>query len=57
MNKSHQYTVEEVLDIVKTLDKKDQETLKNKLLLSEKAFENLVKEDFNKYHDTFRVLN
>ncbi|MEO5912456.1 MAG: hypothetical protein ABIP95_16340 [Pelobium sp.] len=57
METPHQYTVEEVLEIVNTMDKKDQAVLKNKLLLEETAFENLVKEDFAKYEATFKALS
>ncbi len=48
MDTQNQYTVEEVLEIVKTLDKKDQDLIKNKFLLDELMFENLVKKDFEK---------
>ncbi len=48
---------EEVLEIVNTMDKKDQAIIKNKLLLEESAFENLVKEDFAKYYATFKALS
>lgn len=56
MEKNHKYTVEEVLEIVNTLEENEKETLKNKLLLTEPEFERLVKEDFAKYETTFKAL-
>jgi hypothetical protein len=56
MEKNHKYTVEEVLEIVNTLEEKDKETLKSNLLLNEPEFEKLVKEDFAKYEATFKAL-
>jgi hypothetical protein len=56
MEKNHKYTVEEVLEIVNTLEEKDKETLKSNLLLDEPEFDRLVKEDFAKYEATFRSL-
>lgn len=56
MEKNHKYTVEEVLEIVNTLEEKDKETLKSSLLLNEPEFEKLVKEDFAKYEITFKAL-
>lgn len=56
MDKNHKYTVEEVLEIVNTLEDKDKETLKSNLLLNEPEFEKLVKEDFVKYAATFKAL-
>ena len=56
MDLNHNYTVEEVLEIVNTLTPKDKETLKTTLLLEEAEFERLVKEDFAKYDATFKAL-
>lgn len=56
MDLQHNYTVEEVLEIVNTLSEKDKATLKSALLLEEAAFEHLVKEDFIKYEATFKKL-
>ena len=56
METNHKYTVEEVLEIVNTLEEKDKETLKSNLLLNEPEFERLVKEDFSKYEATFKAL-
>ena len=56
MDLNHNYTVEEVLEIVNTLTPKDKETLKSTLLLEEAEFERLVKEDFAKYDATFKAL-
>ena len=56
MDQNHKYTVEEVLEIVNTLEEKDKETLKSNLLLVEPEFERLVKEDFAKYETTFKAL-
>lgn len=56
MNSQHNYTVEEVLEIVNTMSKKDKATLKSMLLLEEAGFERLVKEDFAKYEATFKSL-
>ena len=56
METNHKYTVEEVLEIVNTLEEKDKETLKSNLLLNEPEFERLVKEDFAKYEATFKAL-
>jgi len=57
MDLQHNYTVEEVLEIVNTLAPKDKETLKSALLLEEAEFERLVKEDFSKYDATFKALS
>ena len=56
MDPNHKYTVEEVLEIVNSLEEKDKETLKSNLLLNEPEFEQLVKEDFAKYEATFKAL-
>ena len=56
METNHKYTVEEVLEIVNTLEEKDKETLKSNLLLNEPEFKRLVKEDFAKYEATFKAL-
>ncbi|MFC5285186.1 hypothetical protein [Pedobacter alpinus] len=56
MDTQHKYTVEEVLEIYSSLEVKDQELIKNKLLISESDFERLVKEDFIKYDATFKAL-
>lgn len=56
MNLQHNYTVEEVLEIVNTLAPKDKEILKSVFLLEEAEFERLVKEDFSKYEATFKAL-
>jgi len=57
MDLQHNYTVEEVLEIVNTLAPKDKETLKSALLSEEAEFERLVKEDFSKYDATFKALS
>jgi hypothetical protein len=56
MELNHVYTVEEVLDIVNTMSKKDKEAVKSSLLIEEADFERLVKEDFVKYEATFKAL-
>ena len=56
MDLHHNYTVEEVLEIVNTLSEKDKATLKSALLLEEAVFEHLVKDDFIKYEATFKKL-
>ncbi len=56
MDLQHNYTVEEVLEIVNTLAPKDKEILKSVFLLEEAEFERLVKEDFSKYEATFKAL-
>ncbi|MEX8546364.1 MAG: hypothetical protein V5804_02075 [Mucilaginibacter sp.] len=56
MESQHNYTVEEVLEIVNTMAPKDRETIKTALLLEEAEFERLVKEDFAKYEATFKAL-
>jgi len=56
MELQHNYTVEEVWEIVNTMAPKDKETLKSMLLIEEAEFELLVKEDFAKYEATFKAL-
>lgn len=56
MDMQHKYTVEEVLEIYNSLEIKDKELVKNKLLIDEADFERLVKEDFIKYDATFKSL-
>jgi len=57
MDLQHNYTVEEVLEIVNTLAPKDKETLKSAFLSEGAEFERLVKEDFSKYDATFKALS
>jgi hypothetical protein len=56
MELQHNYTVEEVLEIVNTMSNKDKQTIKTALFIDEAEFERLVKEDFAKYETTFKAL-
>ncbi|MFN0047567.1 MAG: hypothetical protein ACKVOU_00420 [Cytophagales bacterium] len=56
MELQHNYTVEEVLEIVNTMSMKDKESIRTALFVDEAEFERLVKEDFVKYEATFKAL-
>jgi len=56
MEVKHQYTVEEVVEIVNSLSVEDKEKVKTIITSKDKTFEDLVREDFAKYEATFKAL-
>jgi len=56
MEVKHQYTVEEVIEIVNSLSAEDKEKVRTIISTKDKTFEDFVKEDFVKYEATFKAL-